>query len=314
MIRIVQYNILSTNLATKFYFVNTDTKFLKPDSRWLLLKEKLLAEITNLSIFCLQEVCMYWLEKLIPFFQEVGYYCHYNNYGWKDTGYMGVFISYPNKYKLEALKIINIGGSIESKTTIINSSLATDDIWTKAIRKRNTLLCLKLSYDDKIFCVGTYHMPCLGQSVKLLHLMSCIQLMNKFAGNYKYILAGDFNFMPDSLLYKVITEGGKYDDVVEKSVNYDTTMFSLKVSTPMKSAYALFEKDPLFTNYSHVINSDPFHGCLDYIFLSKGWQVTDIKKLPIALPELAYPSHDEQSDHLLLAVDLELIERKIKID
>lgn len=81
MIRIVQYNILSTDLGTKLYFVNTPTKFLKPDFRWLLLKEKLLTEIGKFSIICLQEVCLYWLEKLIPFLQEVNYVCQYNNYG-----------------------------------------------------------------------------------------------------------------------------------------------------------------------------------------------------------------------------------------
>ena len=117
--------------------------------------------------------------------------------------------------------------------------------------------------------------------------------------------------MPGSLLYKVITEGGNYTNCIEKSPNYDTTMISLKVSTPLKSAYALFEGlDPLFTNYAHVKNSDPFSGCLDYIFVSKGWKVTNIKKLPIELPKLAYPSDHEPSDHLLIAVELELIQRK----
>lgn len=116
MIRIVQYNILSVDLATKFYYVNTNTKFLKPDFRWKLLKDKLLLEIKNLSIICLQEVCFGWLEKLVILFQDLGYYCHYNHYGWKDTGHMGVLIAYPNKYKLEDLEIINIGDSIADKT------------------------------------------------------------------------------------------------------------------------------------------------------------------------------------------------------
>jgi len=319
MIRIVQYNILSTDLATKFYFVNTDTKFLKPEFRWILLKEKLQEEIQNLSIFCLQEVCFYWMEKLIPFFQEVGYYCHYNNYGWKDTGHMGVFIAYPNKYKLEAIKIINIGDSIEDRTTIIDSPIIKDDsltikedVWTQAIRKKNTMLCLKLNYNNDIFCIGTYHMPCFGDSVKLLHIISCIQLLNKFSGNYKHILAGDFNIMPNSSLYKVITESGKYNNIIEKSIYYDTKMFNLKVSTPLKSAYALFDTDPLFTNYAHTVNSDVFNGCLDYIFVSRGWKVNSIKKLPDMLPNLTYPSNEEPSDHLMLAVELELI-KKVKL-
>jgi len=309
MLRIVQYNILSTELGTKFQFVNTDTKFLKPEFRWTLLKEKLLTEINNSSIFCLQEVCFYWMEKLVPFFESNNYRCHYNNYGWKGTGHMGNFIAYSNKYKLEGIKIINIGDSIESKTSIITESVNNDDVWTQAIRKRNTMLCLKLNIDNNIFCIGTYHMPCFGDSLKLLHVISCIQLLNKFSGNYKYILAGDFNIMPNSLLYKVITEGGNYNNKIEKSVNYDTSMFSLKIATPLKSAYALFDKDPLFTNYAHVVNEEKFYGCLDYIFISNGWKVNNVKMLPNTLPNTHFPSIDEPSDHLLLAADLELIKK-----
>lgn len=314
MIRIVQYNILSVDLGTKFYFMNTPTKFLKPDFRWVLLKEKLMTEIDKFSIICLQEVCLYWLEKLIPFLQEVGYITHYNNYGWKDDGYMGVLITYPNKYKLEALKIINIGDSIESKTKIINSEseLDKDDIWVKAIRKKNTMLCMRLSVGTKIFCIGTYHMPCFGDSIKILHLISAIQLLNKFAGNYKCIFAGDFNMMPNSNLYKIITMGGNYVDFVDKSTNYDTTMFSFKIPMVMQSVYKLFGSDPIFTNYAHVVNSEPFSGCLDYIFVSRGWKVVETDALPTELPELTYPSDTEPSDHLLLAVNLELVERADK--
>lgn len=105
---------------------------------------------------------------------------------------MGVLIAYPNKYKLETIKIINIGDSIKDKMTSIDQSLEKDDIWSKAIRKRNTLLCLKLNYNGNIFCIGTYHVPCTDESIKLIHIISCVQLINKFSGNYKYILSGDF--------------------------------------------------------------------------------------------------------------------------
>ena len=313
MIRIVQYNILSTELANIHYYVNTNTKFLQPDSRWLLLKEKLLIEIDKSSIFCLQEVSLYWLEKLVPFFTLNGYNCQYNNYGDKGSGYMGVFISYPIKYKLEAFKIVNIGDSIKNKLIRLASApelIIKEDIWYQATRKRNTLLCLRLNCNNKVFCIDTYHMPCShrNEPVGILHTITCINAMNKFADNYKYVLAGDFNFQPGSLLYKIATESGKYD--LEKSPNYDTSMVSLRVSTPLISAYATFDKDPAFTNFSHVLDSEIFNGCLDYIFLSRGWKVTAVKKLPSSLPLLPYPSNSEPSDHLLLAADLEIIDRK----
>lgn len=309
--RVVQYNILSTDLATKFYYINTDTKYLQPEARWLLLKEKLLIEIENNSIFCLQEVSLLWLEKLLPFFQNFNYSCQYNNYDWKDTGFMGIMIAYPNQYKLEAVKIMNIGNQIETRIRRISEELILDD-WVKAIRKRNMLLCLRLCdiKNDKSFCIGTYHMPpeYKNKDVATLHLVMCNQLMNKFAGNYKYILAGDFNFSPNSILYNLITKGG--NGQVEKSLNYDTSSFSLKI-LPLTSVYggavspSLTGDEPAFTNYVHL--DKPFSGCLDYIFVSRGWKINNVKKLPINLPDIPYPNGDEPSDHLMIAAELELI-------
>jgi mRNA deadenylase 3'-5' endonuclease subunit Ccr4 len=306
--RIVQYNILSTDLATKFYYTNTDTKYLQPEARWLLLKEKLLIEIENKSILCLQEVSLLWIEKLLPFFQNLNYYCQYNNYDWKDTGYMGIMIAYPNQYKLEAVKIMNIGDQIETRVKRISDELLLDDVSVKAIRKRNMLLCLRLRADslmedEKSFCIGTYHMPpeYKNQDVATLHLVMCNHLMNKFAGNYKYILAGDFNFLPDSTLYHLITKGGRYQ--VSKSLNYDTSSFPTKITMPLTSVYMIINKiEPSFTNYVNL--NEPFSGCLDYIFVSRGWKVNKVKELPSNLPDVSYPSGNEPSDHLMIAVEL----------
>jgi hypothetical protein len=116
-----------------------------------LLKEKLLIELQTTCIFCLQEVCLFWLSKLIPFFQSFGYICHYNNYGFKDTGHMGVLIAYPNQYTLEEIKILHIGDNIKNRVIVTDPVYEKDDIWTKAIRKKNTLLCLKLRADRLVF-------------------------------------------------------------------------------------------------------------------------------------------------------------------
>ena len=157
-------------------------------------------------------------------------------------------------------------------------------------------------------------MPCAykEQSIMVLHLITCVVQMNKFAGNYKYILAGDFNFTPDSLMYKMITQGGNYTDSVEKSSFLDTSAYVLKFSTPMKSAYQLADKEPLFTNCAHTINNPPFSGCLDYIFISRGWEVNSVKELPSCVPDSCYPSATEPSDHLMLVADLTMKQRVIK--
>jgi len=339
MVRVVQYNILSTELASPFFYVHTETKFLKPDSRWTLLKQKLVPEIDQESIFCLQEVSLDWLEKLVPFFRQYGYQCEYNNYGWTVNGYMGICIAYPNKYRLEAMKMFKVGEVIQEKTLPLkltkyqrlqkkffiwvfwllsifglSNPKSNEDSWLKAIKKQNTLLCLRLSENEKAFCIGTYHMPCSykDQSIMLLHTVTCIQLMNKFAGNYRYILAGDFNFKPDSLMYKVVTTGGNYNSYVDVSLNLDTSMCSVKLATPMKSVYSYIGQEPLYTNFSHVKDHEPFNGCLDYIFISRGWKVLSVKELPSQLPQTSYPSGDEPSDHLLLAANLELIEKSVE--
>jgi endonuclease/exonuclease/phosphatase family metal-dependent hydrolase len=212
---------------------------------------------------------------------------------------MGIMIAYPNQYKLEAIKIMNIGNQIETRIKRISEDLILDD-WVKAIRKRNMLLCLRLRDGEKSFCIGTYHMPpeYKNKDVATLHLVMCNQLMNKFSGNYKYILAGDFNFLPYSMLYNLMTKGGRAQ--VEKSLNYDTTSFSLKI-LPLTSVYSGFS-EPLFTNYVNL--KEPFSGCLDYIFVSRGWIVNKVKELP-KLPDVPYPSGDEPSDHLMIAVELE---------
>lgn len=49
----------------------------------------------------------------------------------------------------------------------------------------------------------------------------------------------------------------------------------------------------------------PFHGSLDYIFLSKGWKVVDTLRLPtLAEARGPFPSDEQPSDHLMLAATL----------
>jgi mRNA deadenylase 3'-5' endonuclease subunit Ccr4 len=196
------------------------------------------------------------------------------------------------------------------------TSQSNEDSWIKAIKKQNTLLCLRLSENGKAFCIGTYHMPCSynNNSIMLLHTATCVQLMNKFANNSRYILAGDFNFTPSSLMYKMITKGGNYNQYMDVSLNLDTSQCSVKLSTPLISVYCLSGIEPSFTNYSHVKNKSVFKDCIDYIFVSRGLKVNSIQTLqekPIET-ENGYPFANEPSDHLLLAADLELVERSSK--
>lgn len=144
-----------------------------------------------------------------------------------------------------------------------------------------------------------------------------------------YILAGDFNILPDSPQYNILTKGML--DATDPTFPPPKHGMEWRVeSSPMNSAYAYFESsEPEFTNYAHLKDDpDPFIGTLDYIFLSKNnssgerndvtvvegdvagaeWKVHGVQKLPSKEDSGGpFPSEKEPSDHLLIAADLELV-------
>lgn len=306
MISVSQYNILSMALANKFYYVHTPTTYLQPNYRWQLLKDKLMKQINNQSIICLQEVCYDWLEKLVPFFNHYDYNYQYTQFQCHQ-GFVGLITAYPSKYKLEAVKMIHIGDYIKKRLTrfSVDTPIDKNDPWFKAIIKHNMLLCLKLSINHQHFCVINYHMPQShqNQTIGLLHLIACIQNINKFVNNLKFIFAGDFNFQPFSLLYQVITKGGNYKNNVDKSTNYDTSQFNLKVSTCMSNCYP---DNLLYTNYVHTLDHLPWHGCIDYILTSPGWKVIHVDNVVNDFVEGPFPNQNESSDHLMIGATLNL--------
>lgn len=56
-----------------------------------------------------------------------------------------------------------------------------------------------------------------------------------------------------------------------------------------------------------VRDDEPFIDTLDYIFVSDGWQVNSVKKLPLRNEVNGpLPTENEPSDHILIAADLSL--------
>ena len=105
----------------------------------------------------------------------------------------------------------------------------------------------------------------------VMHAALAAQHALAFADGCPCILAGDFNFGPDSAPYELVTRGALADDHVHQPPIIEGDAWRPVVTTPLVSAYvAAGEPEPEFTNLATTRwQSEPFVGTLDYIFLSK---------------------------------------------
>lgn len=97
MFKVITFNILSSELAKKEWFPDTDEKYLDKNYRLNKLTDLFVEYIDENYIFCLQEVSGEWGEKLAKFFSNFNYtFCHAPFV--KKNGRLGVAICYPNLY------------------------------------------------------------------------------------------------------------------------------------------------------------------------------------------------------------------------
>ena len=130
------------------------------------------------------------------------------------------------------------------------------------------------------------------------------------------MLCGDFNFKPGDAPYRLITEGTleKSDPDYPVPREWDTTKWGPAVAYPMRSAYREARgQEPDFTNWAQTRDSEPFLGCLDYLFVSSSVKVEGAAELPsrgIARGQAAwegpYPTAAQPSDHLPVGATLRL--------
>ena len=140
-----------------------------------------------------------------------------------------------------------------------------------------------------------------------------------YVSSFLLLVAGDYNFQPDSSAYELVTNGALSQDHEEypKPPAFDSEFDMLEKHkiTRMVSAYQMFNgKEPELTNYSWVkpfneaLKDEPFSGCLDYLFLSpEHFEVVDVRQLP-SLEESGgpFPTEKEPSDHLMIRATLKL--------
>ena len=342
-VRVVSYNVLSSHLCEPSHFVACKPEDLEPAKRLERLKRALHTHCENEAVICLQEVSAQWAGELTPFFEQEGYTFVTGSYGSPFNGYMGVSLAWPKaRFESEAVDITRASDIRQwpeppppppSPGVIVRGWRRVKKLWSgpppkkpfdvqhESKRRHNFIVSAKLRCrrTNEAIAVSTYHMPCLFGSdpkvqVMVVHAALAAQHALAFAAGTPCILAGDFNFGPDSAPYQLVTSGSLPEEHVHYPPQKAGDTWRPAVTKPLVSAYVSAGKpEPDFTNLATTSwQSDPFVGTLDYIFLSSGdWKASSVRSLPTredVLPVCtSYPNAEEPSDHVAIWADLDLL-------
>lgn len=331
--RLTSYNVLSSHLASPSYFVYCSPEYLDAEYRFKGLCTKLDRETSLKSIVCLQEVSHQWAGRLHTYFASKNYHFVTALYGPRFNGYMGVAVAIPlDKYDLCQVDITTIADTkVRPKKEIpplwfkwimncvgfIKRLLCVNSepsYWDYAYNRSNQMICVgvKCKYTNQEFVVGNYHMPCAFRTpqVMTIHCSLAAQHIQRLSRGLPCAFLGDFNIKPDSKMYQLLTTGNMDTTTEEMPLNEKGDSWSVRVE-PMQSAYVCSNgSEPDFTNYSRIKDQETFVDTLDYIFLSKHWNVVDVERLPHrneVKVDGPFPHKTEFSDHLLIAAELQLL-------
>jgi hypothetical protein len=164
----------------------------------------------------------------------------------------------------------------------------------------------------------------------VIHAALVAQWVQRISAGGPAVLAGDFNFQPDSAMYALYAhgtiDGEQHADSVPKPLAYDSTGWSPDLPRPMVSAYsAVLGEEPPLTNQARnkMTKGEMFSGTLDYIwYLPSGtsekdgsgegagssWSMraVEVEELAHLADDESLPTLMEPSDHLLLAANFEI--------
>lgn len=326
-ISVVTYNILSKLLCNETSYSEPDyyASILNYQNRyqrlWIILEK----HIAKRAVICLQEVDSETSCRLQLDFKKGGYDFYYHPYGTPFNGYMGVVIAVPNQFvvkQVNRFRLVDGKEWPEVNKSYFDSLLkyATFgyfnndyDNWNRMKNRFNFMLTVELEEQPgKSIFVSTVHLPCAfkNSSIMITTAALAVEHLQKIAGNSPYILTGDFNIVPNSEPYNLITNG--YCDVTSIRNDYPANDIwnpnELELR-PMKSAIRSFHgKEAEWTNYSIsgvFGEKKPLKLTLDYIFVSIHFTVKNAFKS--AEKDNICPNESEPSDHVLVWADLELI-------
>ena len=142
--------------------------------------------------------------------------------------------------------------------------------------------------------------------------MICKKL-EQFSDNLPIILTGDFNSLPLHIkengngVYNYITNGSlnkTNPDILSYSDNLYSHNLHLISSFKEKNGF-----EPEFTNYAiNYRSSDLFVGTIDYIFVSKIFNIKETSKIPklsiIKKKYKSFPTIENSSDHIPISCSL----------
>jgi len=297
--------------------------------RTLLEKEILHGRTTETTVIMgLQEVSRHWYSQLIPFFEGLGYTFVHASYHNDASGNMGVAMAWPQ------------GKCVEVSLPRLSDALATVCVSCGVIlseaEQRYTVGQCNECYDGgrprsyglseararpnvaifarfENFVVGTYHMPCYWKTpedmqVMNLHLSLYHAYGQRWSQGLPHVFTGDYNFLPHRSPYALATTGtvlGHWEECPHGAER----LFGQHVAfmmVPMRSAYAVRDpdgKEPVTAFGSEGPES------LDYIFVSKEWNVEGVRptpRVPTPYEPCSIPSAEEPSDHFCIGALLKL--------
>ncbi|GLE06201.1 hypothetical protein PINS_up015443 [Pythium insidiosum] len=291
---VMTYNVLAQCYVRSSFFPYCAPSVLRWKNRSKCLEEVFSKELTvKPHIVCLQEVDNFdefWARTM------------------RNLGYQGMYVQKVRKkdgvaifWQEDAVSLVQ-HQTVSLDVPVGDEAGCNDDLLSRTVRGSVGLMIefAKSRNPTQRFVVATTHLfwDPLQEDVKLLQTQRMLRTIDAFMDSrpLPLIFAGDFNSMPDSEVYRFITETHGY-----------------------RSAYASYKTpagEPDFTNVNGVRidltdkEVPNFIGTLDYIFFKSHRlhpaALREMMPLELAVQERSLPSTFSPSDHLPLLCDFVL--------
>ena len=338
MIRCSTYNVLANSMASPEFFDVPDANVLKLESRMPLLLRSLEKLTDRREIILLQEVDIKLAGNgLHQFFSQNNYYpltAHYSTKPNSDS--FGNWIVFPRDlYDLVSYGQERIGLSIPTPTDehcLIESAQpvykcrpvmetgayksqspkSNNNVYVESQRRDSTLLyCVLRTKSQHEFCVFNYHMPCAywWPAVMTLHADTLLTRVRKLSHGLPFILAGDFNTIPNTPIYNYLTRlqlvghDGQLDPSYYPSHHWKPNPDNMAVLDTRVQCGHFF----IPTTQCRNRNGIWFRETIDYIFCGNGEHNTwTVKEFDQDQPNDDMPNTNQGSDHLPISCLLDL--------